>query len=135
MNTKAVSVLLLIFEVMVVLLVGYIAFSIAQGYASSETVQKINLAEDLRLMLHTVTGVPGDALVQYPHDVSHFNFILTPNSITVFIPGEPEPNWVLRTLYLPVGYAAEGTLEQPASLCLEKKAKTITMHTCAENQP
>ncbi len=133
MTTKAASILLMIFEILVVLAVVFTTISIAQAYGKSETVAKINAAEDLRMMLDTLVGVPGNALVKYPQDVSSFSFLLRSSSISVFTKGEAEQLWVKRTFSLPAGYAAEaagGVIEGTKEICLEKAGKKILLRAC-----
>ena len=129
-NKKAVSTLTMVFEVLVVLLViaGYLR--IAEAYASSETVNKINLAEDIRMMVDALVGTPGDALVQYPGNVSKYSFILSSESITVFIKGEGEQKRATRYFFLSEGYDAFGTVEGKETLCLEKEKRKIVLREC-----
>ncbi len=135
MNTRGESIILLIFEVLVVLLVTYILVSIAGAYGKSDTVLKINSAEDMRMMVDTLVGVPGDALTHYPLNVSQFLFILTDNTITVLKKGEPDVTNVVRPFFLPTGYTASGVVEQQPWICLEKKSKTITLKSCDRYEP
>ena len=130
MNKKAVSTLMMVFEVLVVLLViaGYLR--IAEAYASSETVNKIGIAEDIRMMIDALVGTPGDALVQYPGNVSQYSFILSSDSITVFIKGEGEQKRVTRHFFLPEGYDAFGTAEGKETLWLEKEKRKILLREC-----
>ncbi len=130
MNKKAVSTLMMVFEVLIVLLViaGYLR--IAQAYASSETVNKINLAEDIRMMVDTLVGTPGDAVVQYPGNVSQYSFILSSESITVFIKGEGEQKRVTRHFFLPERYDAFGTVEGKGTICLEKEKRKMVLREC-----
>ena len=135
MATKAASILLMIFEILVVLAVVFTTTSIAQAYGKSETVAKINAAEDMRMMLDTLVGVPGNVLVKYPHDLSSFTFLLRSGSISIFATGEPEQLWVTRTFFLPEGYAAEtagGVIEgrETKEICLEKTGKKLLLRAC-----
>ena len=129
-NKKAVSTLMLVFEVLIVLLVVFTSFQIAARYANSETTSKINIAEDIRMMVDTLVGTPGESTVQYPADVSKYTFILNANSITVFIKGEQEQKWVSRYFSLPQGYDAFGTLEGKADLCINKEKRRIILRGC-----
>ncbi len=137
MTTKAASILLMIFEILVVIAVVFTTTSIAQAYGKSETVAKINVAEDLRMMIDTLVGVPGNALVKYPHDVSTFSFLLRSGSVAVFTKGEAEQLWIVRKFSLPDGYVAEaagGVIESTKELCLEKTVekteKKILLRAC-----
>ncbi len=130
MNTKAASILLMIFELLAVILVVFTSVSIAQAYGKSETVKKINTAEDIRMMIDTLVGVPGNALVKYPVDVSTFSFILREGSLAAYTKGDAEQLWIVRKFSLPEGYAAEGVLSGEKELCLEKKGKKILLRNC-----
>lgn len=135
MNKKAESIIMMIFEILVVLMVSYILVSIAQSYAESITTVKINAANDIQMMVNTLVGVPGEALIKYPRNVSALTFILDNNGIAVFRKGEPETKWKVQQFFLPEGYAAEGTLEEKSWLCLEKKNKKILLRECKSNEP
>lgn len=135
MNNKADSIIMMIFEILVVLLISYILVSIGQSYAESETTLKITAANDIQMMVNTLVAVPGEALVKYPHNVSSLTFILDNNGIAVFRKGELETKWKVQQFFLPEGYAAEGTLEEKSWLCLEKKNKKILLRECKANEP
>ncbi len=130
MNKKGANILLFIFEILVVLLVVFIATNTARTYGKSETVTKINLAEEMRMMINTLAGISGDALVKYPSDLSSFMLVLRNDQIVVFSRGETEERWIQRTFSLPAGYAAEGVAEEQANVCLEKKSKKIVLRPC-----
>ncbi len=137
MNRKAASILMMIFEILVVILVVYLTTSIASAYGKSETVTKINAAEDLRMMVNTLAALPGDAIVAYPRNMALFSFILRSGSIAVFQQTEArnENLWVIRTFSLPAGWTAEGTVEGKEKICLEKKDRKILLKECAPNEP
>jgi hypothetical protein len=130
MDKKGSSIVLMIFEIIIVVFVVYTTFQIAQAYASSDTSNKINLANDLKMMVDTLVGVPGDAMVEYPGDVSRYTFILTPTAVTVFVLGEGERGAVTRDLNLPNSFSAFGDLSQQERLCLKKEQKRIELLSC-----
>lgn len=136
MNRKAASILMMIFEILVVILVVYLTASIASAYGKSETVTKINAAEDMRMMLNTLAAVSGDAVVAYPKNMTLFSFILRAGSIAAFQQTEArnENLWVIRTFSLPVGWTAEGTVEGKEKICLEKKGKKILLRECLPHE-
>ena len=135
MNKKAESIMMMIFEILGVLLVTFIVVNIAQAYAESETTLKITAAHDIQMMVNTLVGTPGDALVEYPHNVSILTFILDVKGITIYKKGDPNLKWQVSQFYLPPGYTAEGVLEEKSTLCLEKKNKKILLRECTENEP
>lgn len=130
MNKKGMINLMVLFEVLAVLSISYIVIEKATALGDSTEVLEEIAAEDIRMMLDTLVGVPGDALVEYPVNVSAFNFILRNNVIYVFEPGDAEPLWTFRTFYPPEGYTAEGVVEEEEKLCLEKKSKKILLRKC-----
>ncbi len=131
MNTKASSVLLMIFELLAVVLVIYLVISISEAYGSSTMVQKINAAEEMRMMIDTLVGIPDDALVQYPKNLSLFTLTLTNDAIAIYEPNQAQNLWIMRSITLPKNHAAEGTITNIAQVCLEKKQKKIILRACA----
>ncbi|MBI2666426.1 hypothetical protein HYX13_02325 [Candidatus Woesearchaeota archaeon] len=144
LNKKAASIILMIFELLVVILVVGMTFYAARNYAKSETIQKEIITEDLRMMVNTLVAVPGDAIVRYPQDTSLFTFILTSSEVIGYLKGQEsqELGKVRRTLFLPLedadatppkrAYTASGTVEGEKSICLEKKNKHISLQPCPE---
>ncbi len=130
MNTKGSSILMMIFEILVVALTIYLTTSIAAAYTSSTLTTKITMAEEMRMMMDTLVGVPGDAMAMYPHKVSAYSFILTKGSISVFGVGEAHNLWVAREFILPQGYTAEGSVESVDAICLEKRGIKIVLRGC-----
>ncbi len=133
-NKKGASIILMIFEILVVLLAVYSAVGVAQSYGSSDFVFRVNTAEDLRMMVDTLVGVNGDAVIKYPHaEVSIFTITLEQGSVTVFKKGTPKVKWVPRNFFLPQGWSAEGFVEEKENVCLEKRGKKITLRECRED--
>lgn len=127
---KAASIIMMIFELIVVIFVIFMAFTVARNFGSSDTANKIYLANDLKMMMDTLVGTPGDAVVEYPGDVSRYSLILTSHYVTVLIKGESEAREVTRRFYLPEGYSAEGVLEEKMKLCLTKTGRRIILQEC-----
>ena len=72
MNKKATSIILMIFEIVVVISVIIMTFQVAVAFAKAETVVKINLAQDLQMMVNTLVSIPGNTLVEIPQDTSNY---------------------------------------------------------------
>jgi len=121
---------MMIFEILAVLLVVYLTTSIAYAYGSSTMVEKVNAAEEMRMMIDTLVAVSGDAVVEYPKNVSGFNFILDNAGIAVFEKGQEKNLWVIREFILPYGYNTEGSTENAERVCLEKKGKKVVLRQC-----
>ncbi len=130
MNKKAASVLMMIFEILIVLFVVFTVIQIARAYANSETVNKEVLANDIEMMVNAMVGTPGDIMAEYPGNVSKYIFILNSESIKVFIKGDSEQGKVIKTFFLPQGYEAFGTLEEKENLCLKKEKRKILLLEC-----
>ena len=81
MNKKATTILMIIFELLVVIAIVFTTTKVAYGYANSDKVLKINVAEDLAMMVNTLVGTPGNAEIEYPTDVEIFSFILNSEAL------------------------------------------------------
>lgn len=134
MNKSASSIIMMIFEVLVVILVIVIVTKTAIGMGSSDTVIKINTANDLAMMVNTLVGTPGEAVVAYPYNVSAYIFILDSGSITVMKRGDILSQKVIRTFSLPKGFMGEGVVEENAKICLEKKSGKILLRECRKDE-
>lgn len=129
---KGITTVMMILEIILILVSAGLIFSLASKFASSETTNKILIADDIKMMVDTLVGTPGEAVVQYPENVSKYTFILSSSSITVFIKGEGEHKKTVRYFSLPEGYQAFGTLEEKSMLCLEKEKKKIVLRECTK---
>ena len=130
MDKRGITTLMMILEIIIILISAASIFGIASKFASSETTNKIVIADDIKMMMDTLIGTPGEAMVQYPEPVSKYAFILSSSSITVFIKGEGEQQKIIRYFSLPEGYQAFGTLEDRDHLCLTKEKKKILLQEC-----
>lgn len=130
MDKRGITTLMMILEIIIILLASYSIFSLASKFASSETTNKIIIADDIKMMVDTLVGTPGEAVVQYPGNVSKYTFILSSSSVSVFIKGEGDQKKIMRYFSLPEGYQAFGTLENGDNLCLVKEKKKIVLREC-----
>ena len=135
MNKKANTILMIIFELLIVIAVVFSTSKVAYGYASSDKVLKINVAEDLAMMTNTLIGTHGDSKVEYPLDVEQFTFILSKGSITVLSAGDIAQTAEVRLFYLPKQYSATGTIENAKRVCLIKQGYLIELKNCQEVIP
>ena len=131
MNTKAASMILWIFEIIVVIFIISITVQVATSFSKGQVVQKINTAQDLTMMINTFVGIPGDAVVEYPKNVAGQKFILSSDNIIVFSPGDTELQRITRTLNLPDGYRADGFVDNKEHLCLTKSGTRIILEDCS----
>src|SRR3989338_2612691 len=134
MNKRGSSIMMIIFELLVVVMVVYLLTSIAHSYASSTLAAKVQAAEEISMMINTLVALPGDALIQYPKSSELFVFLAN-EQIVVHDPGAiTDQTAAYRFFTLPKDYAAEGTVEKKSSICLEKKGKKITLRECVQTQ-
>ena len=104
MNKKGESVLIMIFEILAVFTVIFLTINIARGFARGETVIKTNIAQDIQMMVDTLIAVPGNALVEYPHDVSNYVISLDNEKAMVMKPDDPDVRRITRYFILPERY-------------------------------
>ena len=102
--------------------------------SNSDTTAKINIAEDLRLMINTLVGLPGDSRVIYPNDVSDYSITIDNEVVAVFKKGDPKTAWITRNFNLPNGYEALGVYQGPGKLCLGKEQKRFFLERCKDNE-
>ncbi len=134
MNKKGESVILMIGELLAVIAVIFMTMQIATRFAKSDAVVKLNVVQDMNMMVNVLVGEPGDAVVAYPTDVSSFSMILTNNKITVITKGESEFKNAVESFNLPEGFVAQGVVEEKAKVCLEKKKEVITLRECNKDE-
>ncbi len=125
---------MMIFELLAVITIIFMITQVAQGMAKAESVIKVNIANDLILMTNTLVGVPGDAVVEYPLDVSEYTIILGQEKLSVFKKGDPEVKKADREFNLPTDYTSGGSIEQKARACLEKNGKAIILRECKKEE-
>ena len=124
----------MIFEILVVITVIFMTLQVAMGYAKSDTVIKVNAANDLAMMVNVLVGVPGDAIVEFPGDLSKYIISLDSGSVAVIKEGEPSIKHAIRTFYLPEKHTAEGTVENERNVCLKKDGYVIILKECGEDE-
>jgi len=90
MNKKAVSIVLMIFEVLAVISFIAITITFAKKAGESETAVKNVIASDISLMVNTLLSVPGDAVVQYPliEGATKYVILLQQDHVSVWLQTE-----------------------------------------------
>lgn len=129
------DIYLIVGELAAIALVGVLIFGAVFAITNSDTVVRKVHAKNIGLMINTLVGLPGDALVKYPDDVSDFSFVLTTKGVSVFKEGEPDCSLVTSSCEveyfdLPESYKAEGTLLSKEKLCLQKTEQNIILRGC-----
>jgi hypothetical protein len=130
MNKKGASVILMIFEVIVVILLISIGGSIVQGYSSSDSVFRQYTASDLQMMINTIVALQGDTYIEYPGNLSNYVILLNQDGIELFKEGEDQFTRTKKSFYLPVGFSASGVVDGISKVCLEKVGKDIFLDEC-----
>tara|TARA_Y100000310_G_C20474848_1_gene711889 strand:+ start:57 stop:722 length:666 start_codon:yes stop_codon:yes gene_type:complete len=130
MNKKGVMTLIMVFELLLIAIVIFMVVDKAKTYGESDTVTKINIAEDIKMMVNTLVSVPGNVVIEYPRGVEKFNLILDSSGVTVFKNNEPKQKRVSRHFILPTLYSAIGTITNVNKICLEKERKKIILRKC-----
>lgn len=134
MDKKASSVLYLVFEVLAILVVIWMMISVARSFANSDRIVRINVAGDMALMINTLAGIPGNAVVEYPQNVSAYIFVLNSNTVKMFKRNDPPVNQIEKKFWLPQGYDAEGVVEEKEHLCMAKEGQVIKIRECEADE-
>ena len=135
MNKKGLAdTLILVGEVGAVLLVGYLAFTLGTKHAESDLTFRTNTVQDIQMIVDVLVGVPGDAVIKYPSNLSEYSLAFSSSSITILKQSEGEEKWVTRDFILPEGYTAEGVVKQTGLICVEKQGKVISLNVCTNEQ-
>jgi uncharacterized membrane protein YgcG len=134
MNKKASAILTLIFEVIAVLLVIGMVYSIATGFATSRTVNKINRAEDVKMWVNVLVSLPGDVVIENSKTFEDYYVNLYGDKVHVGIVGENKEDVVERMFILPEGYVADGFVNNVTDVCLEKKGSYINLRECSKGE-
>jgi len=127
---KGASIILMLFEVIAVVLIVAILLQIATGFANSESVQTINLAQEFSLMVESLVIVSGNAVVQYPYNLSSYIIALDNQGVSVKKEGDSKLNLAYSKFHLPVNYAAAGSVMQAEKVCLKKEFNVIIIEEC-----
>jgi len=124
----------IIFEVIAVLLVIGMVYSIASGFATSKTVNKINRAEDLKMWVNVLVSLPGDAVIENSKSFENYYMNLYGDKVSIGIVGENKEEVVDRYFMLPDGYVAEGFVNNVTDLCMAKKGSYINFRECSKEE-
>ena len=130
MNKKGLTVLIIVLEVLAVALISFTTIGVAQSYGKSESVNKINLANEIKMMVDTLVATPYDTKVAFPGDLSKYVFILSNEKISVSLPGESDIKKEVRHFSLPDRFRAFGSMTEKNQLCLRKEGRDIILEEC-----
>ncbi|MBI4151596.1 hypothetical protein HY496_01385 [Candidatus Woesearchaeota archaeon] len=131
MNTKAASIILMLYEIVVVIVVVGIALTVASRLGDPETILKTTAAEDIAMMTNVLLAMSGDSVVEYPQDMSVYSVALSSEGVTVYKGDRSKDrDPTIRSFILPDGYLATGFTKQQARVCLRKDGKTMVLGEC-----
>lgn len=129
-NKKGSSVLFIVFEILAVIIIVQAVFQIAANYGDSTTIKKVQMANDLVLMVNQLVATPGNAVIEYPGDSSEYTVSLYASSVEVSVNSDSDVNIAVRKYSLPKGYQAKGTISKIENLCLKKEGNLIKVEEC-----
>ncbi len=138
MNTKGASIVMMIFELVVVLGISALLVFAAKDFAQSERVHKTIIAQDLEMMLSILSGVSGDAVVAYPQNLSAYTIAVSSEAsrgqVIVFKEGDGEGQRIAQEFPLPSDYTLDGFVENTEQLCLAKNGKSLFVRACSAEE-
>lgn len=138
MNQKGSSIVMMIFELVVVLGVSALLVFAAKDFAQSERVHKTIIAQDLQMMLSILSGVSGDAVVAYPQNLSAYTIAVSSEAsrgqVIVFKEGDAEAQRNTQEFSLPSDYTLDGFVENAEQLCLAKNGKSLFVRACTADE-
>ncbi|PIN73519.1 hypothetical protein COV20_04825 [Candidatus Woesearchaeota archaeon CG10_big_fil_rev_8_21_14_0_10_45_16] len=121
----------MIFEVVFIISVGLILFQVTSVLGDADSIKQVRAAEDLSMMANTLAASPGNALVEYPGNMSLYTFVLASNSVVVINQNER----VTREFILPEDFAVDtenGFVEKTERICLNKEGRIIKLQRCPD---
>ena len=126
---KGASVIFMIIAVIVVTLIIFMTNAKALSYSKSDPIIKEKIANDIMLMINALM-VPGNAIVEYPKNLSEYNFILSSKDISIYRTDEVVLNRVEIPFILPKAYSASGNVKGKDKVCLRKNGRNIFLEEC-----
>jgi len=133
-SKKGEMTLLMTIELIVVISIAFIVFEVSTAYAKSDTVIKVNSADNLGMMVETVVAIPGDIVVQYPKDLSKFNVLVDANRVLVMLKDDPITKRAQTNFNVPSGYVVRGIVKNKKFICIDKKNKEVLIRACKDNE-
>lgn len=131
MNKKGTNIILVMFELMAVVMVVYIAIEVGAKAATEKSIVKTMASNDLAMMVNVLIATPGDVIVQYPRDLSELKVALLPSSVVVYEEDfRTDASAVQNPVILPDGYALSGIVEHESKVCLIKDKHFISVEGC-----
>ena len=134
MNKKATNMaLMMVFEVVIVITVIALAMSFAKQMGESETVTRVIITNDLKMMVDTLAGVPGDVVVEYPQNIENYTVSLLFKEIVVENKGNEEEE-TRRSFFIPASHRIQEGAVGDGILCFTKQDRVISIRQCTEKE-
>ena len=131
MNTKGTSVLMIIFELLIVVMIVGGSMQIANKIAKDETTTQTAVTNEMRMMLEVLVAVPGDMVVEVPFNTSKYEVEVRKNKVSLDNKGKV----IFRKFHVPENYQISGIWKGVERLCLEKKdERFIFLRKCLEEE-
>ncbi len=134
MNKKATNMaLMMVFEVVIVITVIALAMSFAKQLGESETVTRVIIANDLKMMVDTLAGVPGDVIVEYPQNIENYTVSLLFKEVVVENKDNEEQE-TRRSFFIPSSHSIREGAVGDGSVCFTKEDRIISIRQCTEKE-
>ncbi len=134
MNKKAATVLMMLFEIMIVIVVISLAITYSYRLGSSDSVLRERVQDDIIQMMYAGVSTPGDFVVAYPTNLSEYNLLLSSNTIYVGNENTPARQKQGEKFILPKTYTASGVVDNQEIVCLEKQQKVFLLRSCNQEE-
>jgi hypothetical protein len=126
MNKRGASIVVFIFEVLIV--VGVIAASMgaANRMADSESTKQTQLITNVKMMVDTLISVPGDVVIEIPINMTKYELTIREDLIEL----NNEKREITAGYILPARMTAAGSEKNVEKVCLTKKKNFISLSQC-----
>ena len=126
MNKKGASVVVFIFEIIIVVGVIVASMGAANRMADSESTKQIQIATNVKMMVETLISVPGDVEIEIPVNMTKYGLTVRENLIELTRNGEE----TTAKYVLPTHMTAAGSEENEERVCITKKGSFISLKKC-----
>lgn len=129
MNRKGVSVILMLFEILVVVLAAGIMISGAKNAAQSENVLKENFANNLAISFNTLLAAPEDGWISLPQSE---RYIIEVNNSQVIVyrnESDQKDQRIKKQFIAPAGFTLEQKISYQRGLRVIKQGNDIRLGT------
>ena len=121
------SIGMMLLELIVIIGVVALVMLYARDLSTSERIERINVANDLKLMIDTLVATPGDVVIKYPHELNNYNVVMGANKGAGFLEVIGESSRTKENFVVDKDIVISGVHEKKPQLCLRKEKRTITI--------